>query len=35
MINSIETDDAKIFFKQLLNEDLIFHPDILFEDYSI
>lgn len=30
-INNIE--DVKTFFKQLLDEDLNFHPDIPFEDY--
>jgi hypothetical protein len=34
MIAKIETiDDVKTFFRQLLAEDLNFHPDTPFEDY--
>jgi hypothetical protein len=34
MINEIKTiDDVKAFFRQLLDEDLNFHPDTPFEDY--
>jgi len=34
MITKIESiDDVRNFFKQLLNEDLNFHPDTPFEDY--
>lgn len=34
MIQKIETiDDIKTFFRQLLAEDLNFHPDTPFEDY--
>lgn len=34
MIQEIKTiDDIKVFFRQLLEEDLNFHPDTPFEDY--